>query len=67
VEIFARFVPTALGVEVLTLAGRGLGAAWSDGTLPWLLVHVAVLGALGWAAYLRRVRRARREGGLSPR
>ncbi|MGH3194244.1 MAG: hypothetical protein ACRDOL_44680, partial [Streptosporangiaceae bacterium] len=42
VEIFARFVPTALGVEVLntTLAGRGLGAAWSDGTLPWLLAHV---------------------------
>jgi ABC-2 type transport system permease protein len=69
VEIFARFVPTALGVEVLntTLAGRGLGAAWSDGTLPWLLVHVVVLAGLAWAAYLYTVRRARREGGLSPR
>ena len=69
VEIAARFLPTALGVEVLntTLAGRGLGAAWSDGTLPWLLVHVVALGGLGWAAYLHTVRRARREGGLSPR
>jgi ABC-2 type transport system permease protein len=68
-EIFARFLPTALGVEVLntTLAGRGLGAAWSDGTLPWLLVHVVVLGALAWATYLYTLRRARREGGLSPR
>jgi ABC-2 type transport system permease protein len=68
-EIFARFLPTALGTEVLntTLAGRGLSAAWSDGTLPWLLVHVVVLGGLGWAAYLYTVRRARREGGLSPR
>jgi ABC-2 type transport system permease protein len=69
VGIFARFVPTALGVEVLnsTLAGRGLGAAWSDGTLPWLLVHVVVLAGLAWAAYLYTVRRVRREGGLSPR
>jgi ABC-2 type transport system permease protein len=68
-EIFARFLPTALGTEVLNaaLAGRGLGAAWSDGTLPWLLVHVVVLAVLAWAAYLYTVRRARREGGLSPR
>jgi ABC-2 type transport system permease protein len=69
VEIFARFLPTALGTEVrnTTLAGRGLGTAWSNGTLPWLLVHVVVLAGLGWAAYLYTVRRARREGGLSPR
>lgn len=69
VEIFARLLPTALGTEVLntSLAGRGLGAAWSNGTLPWLLAHVVVLGGLAWAAYLHTVRRARREGGLSPR
>jgi len=68
-EIFARFIPTALGVEVLNtaLAGRGLGAAWADGTLPWLLVHVVALAGLGWITYLCTVRRARREGGLSPR
>ncbi len=69
VELFARFVPTTLGVEVMNtaLAGRPLGAAWSDGALPWLLVHVAVTAALGWAIYLHTVSRARREGGLSPR
>jgi hypothetical protein len=41
--IAIRFVPTTLGVEALntTLAGRVLGAAWADGTLPWLLVHAA--------------------------
>src|SRR6516225_2649057 len=67
-EIFARFIPTALGVEVLNtaLAGHGLGAAWADGTLPWLLVHVVALAGLGWITYLCTVRRARREGGLSP-
>ena len=69
VEIFARIIPTTLGVEVLNtvLAGRGLGAAWADGTLPLLFVHAAVLGALGWTGYLHTLRRARREGGLSPR
>jgi ABC-2 type transport system permease protein len=69
IEIFARFIPTTLGTEVLniTLAGRGLAAAWSDGTLRWLLVHVVVLAALGWVTYLNTLRRARREGGLSPR
>jgi ABC-2 type transport system permease protein len=69
IEIFARFIPTTLGTEALntTLSGHGLAAAWSDGTLPWLLVHVVVLSALGWAAYLNTLRRARREGGMSPR
>jgi len=69
VEIFARFIPTALGVESIntTLAGHGLGATWSDGTLPWLLVHVAATAALGWAVYLHTLRRARRAGGLTPR
>jgi ABC-2 type transport system permease protein len=64
-----RFVPTTLGVEVLntTLAGHGLGAAWSGATLPWLLVHVAVTAGLGWAFYLYTLRHARRDGGLSPR
>jgi ABC-2 type transport system permease protein len=69
IEIFARFIPTTLGTEVLntTLSGRGLAAAWSGGTLPWLLAHVAVLAVLGWVTYLNTLRQARREGGLSPR
>jgi ABC-2 type transport system permease protein len=69
VEIFARLVPTALGVQALntTLAGRGIGAIWSDHTLPWLLIHTATMIMLGLVLYLVNVRHARREGGLSPR
>ncbi|NUR05221.1 MAG: ABC transporter permease [Streptomyces sp.] len=68
-EIFARLVPTALGVQALntTVAGKPLSATWSDGTLPWLLTHTAVLIAAGLVVYTANVRRARREGGLSPR
>lgn len=66
---FARFVPTALGVETLnaTLAGESLSAVWSDGALPWLVLHAVVLVTVGLVAYVVNVRHARREGGLSPR
>jgi ABC-2 type transport system permease protein len=68
-EIFARVIPTALGVQSIntTLAGHGLAATWSDGTLPWLLVHTAVVITVGIALYVINIRRAQREGGLSPR
>lgn len=68
-ETAARFIPTALGVQVLntTLAGEPLSAAWSDGTLPWLLVHTIVLITLGLVVYIANIRRAQRVGGLSPR
>lgn len=67
-ETAARFIPTALGVQVLntTLAGEPLSAAWSDGTLPWLLVHTTVLITLGLVLYVVNIRRAQRVGGLSP-
>lgn len=65
-QIAVRVLPTTLGVRAMsiTLAGRGLGAAWSDGALPWLIVHAAASLALGWALYAHNIRRARREGGL---
>lgn len=68
-EIFARFIPTTLGVQAMNiiLAGRPMSAAWAGGTLPWLLAHTAALSALGGLAYTCTLRRARREGGLSPR
>jgi ABC-2 type transport system permease protein len=68
-EIFARFIPTALGVQSINtiLAGHGLGTTWSDGTLPWLLVHTAVVIGVGLALYDINMRHAQREGGLSPR
>ncbi|GAA1580147.1 hypothetical protein GCM10009789_37410 [Kribbella sancticallisti] len=68
VEIFTHFVPTALGVQALntTMTTGGLAASWSDGTLPWLLVHTTVLFAGGLAGYAATLRRAKREGALSP-
>jgi ABC-2 type transport system permease protein len=68
-EAFARFIPTALGVQALntTLAGEPLAATWADGTLPWLLVHTGVLLAVGMVTYVGHIRRAQREGGLAPR
>jgi ABC-2 type transport system permease protein len=68
-ETFARFIPTALGVQSINtiLAGQGLGATWSDGTLPWLLVHATVVVAAGFGLYAINIRHAQREGGLSPR
>lgn len=69
VEIFARFVPTTLGVQALnvTLSGGSLGTAWADGALPWLVVHATVLTGLGCATYGYVIRSARQEGGLSKR
>ena len=68
IETFSHLIPTALGVQAVntTLAG-GLTASWADGTLPWLLVHTAVLVVLGLATYAAAMRRALREGALSAR
>lgn len=68
-EIFARFIPTALGVQAINtiLAGHGLGATWAHGTLPWLVVHTAVVLAAGFSLYAINMRHAQREGSLSPR
>ncbi|HEY1575366.1 MAG TPA: ABC transporter permease [Pseudonocardiaceae bacterium] len=67
-HIVARFFPTTLGVEATRtmLSGKPLSATWADGTLPWLLVHTAVLLTLGWVLYVTFIRRAYRQGGLGP-
>ena len=68
-EIFARFLPITLGVEALdaSLAGRSLASVWAGGTLPLLVAYAAGSFGLGMAVYSLNVRRARRQGGLSPR
>ena len=69
----ARVVSFALAARPLavstglTLAGAPLAVIWSDGTLPWLLAHTAVLTGLALVTYVVNIRRARQEGGLSPR
>jgi ABC-2 type transport system permease protein len=68
VETFSHLVPTALGVQAFnTTLLDGLAASWSDGTLPWLLVHTTLLVVAGLATYDAALRRALREGALSPR
>ena len=69
IQVFTKFVPTTLGVQALntTLAGKPLSATWTDGTLPWLLLHVAVFLGLGFTLYTANIHRARRLGGLSAR
>lgn len=68
-EAAVRLIPTAIGVQAIntTLAGDPLSATWSDGTLPLLLVHTAVFITIGLAAYSRNLRRAKNDGGVSPR
>lgn len=69
IEAVARLIPTAVGVQAVntTLAGEPLSATWSDGTLPLLIAHAAVFITVGLVAYSRNLRRAKHEGGVSPR
>jgi ABC-2 type transport system permease protein len=67
IEVAAKFVPTTLGVDAtrrLTTTGETLGQVWADGTLPWAIVHAAVLLILGWTVYQAAIRRGLREGRL---
>lgn len=65
--VLARFLPTTLGIDAVTkilFDRRPLGEVWSDGTLPLLIAHTLVLGALGGLLYARNQRRLLRDGGL---
>ena len=67
VQTLARLLPTTLGVQAMrqvVLQGQSLGSVWADGTLPWLLIHAALLAVLGWLVFLLNDRRARRLGTL---
>lgn len=67
IELAAKFVPSTLGVDAirqLTTTEAALGDIWTDGTLPWALVHAAVLLILGWVVYRAAIRRGLREGRL---
>lgn len=68
IETASHLIPSSLGVEAFnTTLRHGLRASWSDGTLLWLLVHAVVLVAAGYITYGAALRRALREGALSPR
>jgi ABC-2 type transport system permease protein len=60
-------VPTTGGIDAtrrILIAGEPLRQVWSDGTLPWGLVHATVLLLVGWAVYQAAIRRGLREGRL---
>ncbi len=66
-QTLARFLPTTLGVEAMrqvVMQGQSLGSVWADGTMPWLIIHAALLAILGWLVFLLNDRRARRLGTL---
>ena len=61
------FVPTTLGMDAsrrILTGSETLGHVWSDGTLPWALLHAAVMLFVGWAVYQVAIRRGLREGRL---
>jgi ABC-2 type transport system permease protein len=67
-EVAAKIVvPTALGIDAtrkLLIDGLPLRQVWADGTMPWALLHAAVLLTLGWAVYQAAIRRGLRDGRL---
>lgn len=68
IEVTAKLVPSTLGADatrrLIGTSGETLGDVWSDGTLPWAIVHAAVLLTLGWMVYQAAIRRGLREGRL---
>jgi ABC-2 type transport system permease protein len=67
-QAISHLVPTSLGVQAYnTTLTSGLAASWSDRTLPWLLLHTVVLIGVALIIYAAAMRRALREGALSPR
>ncbi|MGH2470236.1 MAG: ABC transporter permease [Chloroflexota bacterium] len=69
-EVFAKLVPTTLGLDAarrIMFGHETLAGVWADHSLLFALVHAAVLVAVGWAAYQMAIRQGLREGRLGPR
>ncbi|NVM97760.1 ABC transporter permease [Arthrobacter sp. SDTb3-6] len=68
IQMVSHLVPTSLGVQAInTTITSGLAASWTDGTMPWLIVHCVVLISAGLVVYSTAMRHALREGALTPR
>ena len=66
-EGFARTLPTTQGIIVLrnvVLDDQTLGAAWSDGSLPSLILHSALFLFTGWLVFKLAEGVAKRRGSL---
>lgn len=68
-ELAARFVPTTLGIDTtrqILFDGRTLYTLWTQGSLPWALVHAVVMLVAGWLTFQVAIRRGLRDGRLGP-
>lgn len=68
-ETIARLVPGTLGIEAtrkVLFEGASLAYVWSQGTLPWAILHAASMLLVGWAVYQRSTKRGLRSGRLGP-
>lgn len=66
-ETIAKFVPTTLGIDAtrkVLFDGQTLASLWTDGSLPWALLHAAVMLVVGWSIYQAAIRRGLRDGRL---
>lgn len=66
-ETIAKFVPTTLGIDAtrkVLFDSQSLPALWADGSLPWALLHAAVMLLAGWSVYQAAIRRGLRDGRL---
>jgi ABC-2 type transport system permease protein len=68
-ESVARLVPGTLGIEAtraVLFDGTTLASVWTNGTLPWAILHAASMIAVGWVTYQRAIRKGLRTGRLGP-
>ncbi len=69
-QLMAKLLPSTLGIDVMrriVIDDGTLVSTWSDGSLPWLLLHTAVMLVAGWTVYQWQVRRGLRDGRLGPK
>ncbi|MQA00020.1 MAG: hypothetical protein GEU80_11955 [Dehalococcoidia bacterium] len=69
-QVVAKLLPSTLGIDAMRrilIDDATLASIWSDGSLPWLLVHTAVMLLAGWTVYQWQVRRGLRDGRLGPK
>lgn len=68
-ETTAKFVPTTLGIDAtrqVLFDQASLATLWTNGSLPWALLHAAVMLTVGWGTYQAAIRRGLRDGRLGP-
>lgn len=64
----SRTLPITQGIDVLrnvTLGGQSLASAWTNGSLPWLVIHSLLYLVAGWIIFKWCEKVAKQQGSLS--